>query len=55
MFCVKYVSGINSANRAKKEMFIALTRTGVGPGVNTESHSDVTNEVIVYAVALSNG
>ena len=29
------------ANNAKKDMFIALTRIGVGPGVNIESHNEV--------------
>lgn len=41
-----YVNGINSANNAKNDMFMALTKTGVGPGVNIESHSDVDIEVM---------
>lgn len=32
--------------RAKKDIFIALTRIGVGPGVNMESHSDVVIEAM---------
>lgn len=55
MFCVKYVIGINSPNRAKKERFIAFTRTGVGPGVKTDSHSDVTNAAIVHVVCCREG
>ena len=37
MFFVKNISGINSASKAAKEIFIALTSTGVGPRVNIES------------------
>jgi hypothetical protein len=35
------------ANRAKNDIFIALTRIGVGPGVNMESHNDVATEVMM--------
>lgn len=48
--CVKKVSGIRSANKAKKDMFMALTSAGVGPGVNMESHSDVAKEAILQVV-----
>ena len=44
---MKNISGISKASKAAKEIFIALTSTGVGPGVNIESHNDTTIEVIV--------
>jgi hypothetical protein len=47
MFLVMYVNGINSANNAKNDMFMALTKAGVGPGANIESHNDVAIEAIV--------
>jgi hypothetical protein len=38
---------MRSANNAKKDMFIALTRIGVGPGVNIESHNETATEDIL--------
>jgi hypothetical protein len=34
-------------NRAKNDIFIALMRIGVGPGVNMEPHNDVATEVMI--------
>jgi len=47
---VKNISGTSSASKAAKEIFIALTSTGVGPGVNIESHNDTAIEVMVVDV-----
>jgi hypothetical protein len=38
---------MRSANNAKKDIFIALTRIGVGPGVNIESHNETAAEDIL--------
>jgi hypothetical protein len=47
MFLVKNASGRRRANNAKNDTFIALTRTGVGPGVKIESHNEVAAEAIL--------
>jgi hypothetical protein len=47
MFLVTYVNGMRRAKSAKKDMFIALTSMGVGPGVNIESHNELAIEAIV--------
>lgn len=44
MFWVTNINGTRSANNAKNEIFIALIRIGVGPGVIIESHKDVAIE-----------
>jgi hypothetical protein len=53
MFLVKNINGTSSASRAANEIFMALTSTGVGPGVNIESHSDTAIEVMVVDVCES--
>ena len=45
-FLVTNINGIRRANSAKNETFIALTRMGVGPGVNMDSHKDVAKEAM---------
>jgi hypothetical protein len=41
-------------NRAKNDIFIALMRIGVGPGVNMESHNDVATEVMMLKTNFGN-
>lgn len=47
MFLVTNIKGMRRATRPRNDRFMALTRAGVGPGVNIESHRDNAIEVIV--------
>jgi len=45
IFFVTYANGMRSAVNAKNEMFIAVRRVGVGPGVNIESHNETRKDL----------
>ena len=49
MFLVTNIKGMRRATRLRNDRFMALTRAGVGPGVNIESHRDIAIEGIVVS------